>query len=40
MVIHACVFSQALFSTELTGAQIVRFGDHVGALVLQLADLR
>ena len=41
MVIHACVLSQALFSTELHWrTKIVRFGDHVGALVLQLADLR
>ena len=40
MVIHACVLSQALFSTELHWrTKIVRFGDHVGALVLQLADL-
>ena len=41
MVINACVLSQALFSTELHWrTKIVRFGDHVGALVLQLADLR
>ena len=41
MVIHACVLSQALFSTELHWrTKIVRFGDHVRALVLQLADLR
>ena len=41
MVIHACVLSQALFSTELHWrTKIVRFGDHVGALILQLADLR
>ena len=41
MVIHACVLSQALFSTELHWrTKVVRFGDHVGALVLQLADLR
>ena len=41
MVIHACVLSQALFSTELHWrTKIVRFGEHVGALVLQLADLR
>ena len=41
MVIHACVLSQALFSTELHWrTKIVRFGDHVRALVWQLADLR
>ena len=44
MVMHACVFQSALFQPSFTGAKkkkkFVRFGAHVGAVVLQLADLR
>ena len=46
MVMHACVFQSALFQPSFTGAKkkkkkkFVRFGAHVEAVVLQLADLR
>ena len=40
MAMHACVFSRRCFNRASLAQKFVRLGAHVGAVVLQLADLR
>ena len=40
MAMHACVFNRRCFNRASLAQKFVRLGAHVGAVVLQLADLR